>query len=314
MRDLGHRGIRTVLCVALAIGPAGCGGSINGSATPSAPAPARVAAQSEIRGTLVYVADSANSLIDVFDVRGALQYTITSGLEKPAGLFVDASGNLWVANPGANNVLEFHRGAKAPSEILHDTNLPNDVALCSDGTAFVADSLNGADVGVYPPGHTEPARRLVAQQSGQGGNAYYVTCDKSGNVFATGIIGASPYTATIGWRHAKESGYYILNQKAWSSAGVKATSNGALLIAFGSGTTGYVQEFTENGRPAGRKVSTSPNIWGDVALNSNESVVFGTDPMHSVVAGLTFPGDKVKRTYSNGNLTQPDGVAVDPGD
>lgn len=85
------------------------------------------------------------------------------------------------------------------------------------------------------------------------------------------------------------------------------------MIAFGAGTTGDLKEFTEAGRPTGRAISTSPNIWGDIALNARENVVFGTDPMHSVVAGLTFPGDKVKRTYSNQNLSQPDGVAIYPG-
>jgi hypothetical protein len=191
MRDLGQVVIGLALAISLAIVPAGCGSSygIGSTARLSPPlATANVAQRSNVRTPLVYVADHTNNLIDVFDRRGALQYTITSGLNAPAGLFVDAAHDLWVTNSGASNVLVFPRGAMTPSETLHDSNQPNDVAVCGDGTAFVADSLNGVGVGVYPPGHTHATRRLVAKQSVQGSNEFYVTCDSAGNVFATGLI------------------------------------------------------------------------------------------------------------------------------
>ena len=82
------------------------------------------------RTALVYVSDHTNNLIDVFDRGGSLQYTISSGLNEPAGLSVDAQHNLWVANPGANDVLVFPRGSTDPARTLNDTNQPNDVAVC----------------------------------------------------------------------------------------------------------------------------------------------------------------------------------------
>jgi sugar lactone lactonase YvrE len=148
----------------------------------------------------------SSSYDDVFDRGGHLQYAITSGLNVPAGLFVDAQHNLWVANPGANDVLVFPRGSTDPTRTLNDTNQPNDIAVCGDGTAFVADSLNQGGVAVYPPHHKAPTRRLEAQQSGAGGLEFYVTCDEAGNIFATGYIGLSPFPATTGWRHGRESG------------------------------------------------------------------------------------------------------------
>jgi len=51
--------------------------------------------------------------------------------------------NLWIANPGAHNVLVLPRGSTDPARTLNDTNQPNDVAVCDEG-----------GVAVYPPHRT----------------------------------------------------------------------------------------------------------------------------------------------------------------
>jgi DNA-binding beta-propeller fold protein YncE len=261
--------------------------------------------------TLVYVSDHTNNLIDVFDRAGNLQYTITQGVSAPAGLFVDAGHNLWVANPGANDVLVFPRGSMTPARTLQDTDQPNDVALCADGTAFVADSLNEGGVAVYPRGHKMPTRRLEAEQSGAGGVEFYVTCDAAGNVFATGLIGFSPFIATVGWRHGKQSGYFLLPQDAWSSSGIVAIRNGRLLIAKYDHSQPSVVEFTEAGKPTGKTIETGSDLWGDIAINAKQNVVFGADAPADAAIARTLPKGVLRRTYSSANLVQPEGVAVD---
>ncbi|MGA8534633.1 MAG: hypothetical protein WB615_11035 [Candidatus Tumulicola sp.] len=265
------------------------------------------------RTALVYVSDRTNNLIDVFDRGGHLQYTITSGLNEPAGLFVDAQHNLWVANPGANDVLVFPRGSMDPARTLNDTNQPNDVAVCGDGTAFVADSLNQGGVAVYPPGRKAPTRRLIAQQSGAGGIESYVTCDEAGNIFATGFIGASPFPATTGWRRGRESGYYLFPQQAWSSSGIKATAAGTLLIATYAKSKPAVVEFTKAGKRTGSSIHTGSDLWSDIALDAGQTVVFGVDTPGDAAIARKFPGGALQHAYTNANLVQPVGVAVDPG-
>jgi DNA-binding beta-propeller fold protein YncE len=169
--------MKSLSFVLLALEMAACGGGFTTTSVHPVSSALRVAGSVErdTRPTVVYVSDHAGSFIDAFDILGKLQYTIRTGLNAPVGIFVDARHNLWVANPGANDVLVFPRGSKTPSETLKDSNQPNDVAVCSDGTAFVADSLNRGGVAVYPPGHTNPVRRLEAGQSGAGGLEFYVT-------------------------------------------------------------------------------------------------------------------------------------------
>jgi hypothetical protein len=268
------------------------------------------------RTALVYVSDRTNNVIDVFVRGGPLRYTITNGLNKPAGLFVDAQHDLWVANPGANDVLVFPRGYADPTRILHDTNQPNDVAVCGDGTAFVADSLNQSGVAVYPVGRKAPTRRLIAQQSGAGGIEFYVTCDDAGNIFATGYIGASPFAATTGWRHGRESGYYLFPQAAWSSSGIKATAAGTLLIATSTNGKPAVVEFTDAGEPTGKSIhtcGTTSDLWGDIVLDVAQNVVIGVDTLSDAAFARKFPGGALQHTYSSANLSQPEGVAIDPG-
>ena len=309
--------MKKLLFVLLAAGTAGCGAGFG--ATSVRPADPALRAASLAPGAphtpLVYVSDHTNNLIDVFDLRGKLQYTITSGLNAPVGLFVDASHNLWVANPGANDVLVFPRGSRTPSETLDDSNQPNDVAVCREGTAFVADSLNVGGVAVFPHGHKTPTRRLEAEQSGAGGLEFYVACDDSGNVFATGVIGASPFAATVGWRHARQSGYYLLEPTATSESGIKATAARRLLIpSYAAPSQPALYEFTEAGKPTGRAIHTGADLWGDIALDTSQNVVFGVDTPKKAVVARKFPGGTLVRTYTNGNLAQPEGVAVDPGD
>jgi len=298
--------------VFLAAGLAACGG---GSA-PVVPAPPQAQSALGVHHSLVYVSDHTNSLIDVFDLQGRLRYTLTGGVNKPAGLFVDASHNLWVANPGANDVLVFPRGSKMPSETLSDTNAPNDVTVCHDGTAFVADSLNLGGVAVYPPGHTNPTRRLIARQSNAGGIEFYVTCDDAGNIFATGLIGLSPFAATVAWRRARESGYYLLQPTATSESGLKATAARTLLITtYDAPSQPALEEFNEAGKSLGRGIHTGgSDLWGDIALNARQNVVFGVDTPQDMIVARKWPGGELVRTYTNANLKQPEGVAIDPGD
>jgi DNA-binding beta-propeller fold protein YncE len=69
-----------------------------------------------------------------------------SGLNNPTALAVDAKGNLWVANQGANNILKFNANyvLQPKSTITSGINTPTGIALDPLGNVWVIDSVNGA--------------------------------------------------------------------------------------------------------------------------------------------------------------------------
>ena len=250
------------------------------------------------RKPLVYVSDATNDLIDIFDIDGKHIGELTTGLNAPAGLFVDKRHRLWVANSGASNVLVYARGSTRPDTILTQPSQyqPSDVALCPDGTAFVASS--GA-IAVYPPGKTAPARYLEAELSMTGGLESNVTCDAKGNVFANGLIGLSPVFATTGWTGGKQSGYYVLSY--FNEGGIKATPAGTLLTGGFIDSEPAVIEITESGSPTGRSILTG-DFWPDIAITPQADVVFGADPTAREGLARTFPGGSPVDAYASGNL------------
>jgi hypothetical protein len=210
-------------------------------------------------------------------------------------------------------VLVFPRGSSTPSEALIDPNQPSDVTICPDGTAYVADSAGLGGIGVYPPGHTKPTRRLVAESSGTGGNEYYVTCDAAGNVFATGLIGVSPFAAATGWIGGKQSGYYLLPGNGLYLAGIDATSSGTLLIVSYHGSVPGVVEYTEAGKATGKAIDTGSHFWAGIALNRKADVVLGADPGLRMGVSRGFPNERLLHEYKSSNLNLPEGIAFDPG-
>src|SRR5579864_9296346 len=188
-----------------------------------------LASQVNARTPLVYVSDATNNLIDIFDLHGRQVGELTKGLNAPVGMFVDKQHRLWVANSGANDVLVYERGARTPSKTLTQDGQfhPNDVTLCRDGTAFVANAFNAGGIAVYPPGKTKPTRYLQPEFSGAGGDEFFVTCDSMGNVFANGFIGLSPVLATTAWLNGRQSGYAFTSYAY--DGGIKATPHFTLL-------------------------------------------------------------------------------------
>jgi hypothetical protein len=142
---------------------AGC----SATAPSAQPVVARPPAVTEIRPTatqtLIYACEfTANTC--VWYVRGVnrLAGSIT-GLSLPSGVGVDAAGNVYIANLGAQDVPVYAKGSTTLVRTLDDSgHLPIDVKVDSDGTVYVANiqDVNSAtgSVSVYAPGSTTISR------------------------------------------------------------------------------------------------------------------------------------------------------------
>jgi sugar lactone lactonase YvrE len=168
-------------------------------AAAAARVPARagwLSARARTGKALLYVSDSSNSVVDIFDKRGQNQQPIgqiTDGVYQPNGITTDESGNLYVAN--SNDTLTVYPpGGTSPSATYtQGLSLPIGVVVHRNGRLCVA-NLDGLDVTEYPKGSTTPDR-TIPFGSLEGNSPFGLALDSSGNLFvaALGFPNAQAY-------------------------------------------------------------------------------------------------------------------------
>ncbi|MBV8067239.1 MAG: hypothetical protein JO113_04620 [Candidatus Eremiobacteraeota bacterium] len=90
------------------------------AAVPPAPNVASMTQVARRSHSLLYVSDLQHFEVYVYTFPSlALQYTL-KGFNEPEGLCADRSGNVWIANTGNNNMLEYAHGGTSPIASLGD--------------------------------------------------------------------------------------------------------------------------------------------------------------------------------------------------
>lgn len=84
-----------------------------------------------------------------------------SGVSSATGMAVDRYGNVYVANQRPSEVLVFAKGSTTATKTLSDPNAqPDDVAVDSNGTVYVANFYGPGAIAVYVGGSTTPTSYL----------------------------------------------------------------------------------------------------------------------------------------------------------
>jgi hypothetical protein len=279
----------------------GCSGERSTSLPALVDAPA-VMSGPKAGGALVYVADAAKSLIGVFDGNGKLIGTITRGLNYPYGIFVDRHHNLWVANGGNSNVLEYARGGTTPIATLPDGSAyTQDVTICPNGNIYVATLLDGITI------YSGRKHHMSGTLDYYGAQFQFVTCDKLGNVFASGVLGT--FGNIMEFPRGQEQGARSLPISSPGNLGAVKPDNAGNILVCDAGAT--VAEFTEDGYPTGKAIESNDR-WYDIALSRDGKVLLGGDQSANVGVSVTWPGDKPRVTYKD-SFSAVWGVAFDPG-
>ena len=267
--------------------------------TPSVTQPAAQLLTRSAKKPLVYISLATSNSIAAFQLNGKRIGTISTDVNYPQGLFVDAHGTLYVANRGSSDVLEFKRGASTPFAILRDgQKQPEDVTVCPSGTVYVANISGG--IAVYAHGSGTPTGKL----NYEGGLFFFATCDAQGNVFGTLVLGTTGTVAEFpGGRQKGATQLPIFF--GGNPAGIQADNAGNLLVA---GQGDGVEEFTEAGQPTGLQITTAG--LNEITLSPDGTLLLGSSANGALQ--YTFPGGTLDRTYRThgGN---PIGAAFDPG-
>jgi|HubBroStandDraft_6_1064221.scaffolds.fasta_scaffold45469_2 hypothetical protein len=139
---------------------------------------------------LMYVSDPINWDIAVYDYHSRTQVgMLSTGLDYPEGMCVDKNGNVWVANSGAYNMLEFPHGAKTAIATLDDNSYepvscsinPKNGDLAVGNILYFREGLEGNVTIFKGAAGTGTAYGVAAMYS-----YYFVGYDGNGNLFFDG--------------------------------------------------------------------------------------------------------------------------------
>ncbi len=129
------------------------------------------------RSGLLYVSDDINIAIYVFSYPAGRRVGTLTGFTAPRGLCVGGSGNVFITDQGASQIVEYAHGGSKPINILRDSRYPIACSVDrSTGNLAVADE--SGSVSVYPGATGEPTIYSVPFVP------LFCAYDDAGNLFA----------------------------------------------------------------------------------------------------------------------------------
>jgi sugar lactone lactonase YvrE len=251
--------------------------------------------------------ESATLVIGQPTFGGYIGTTTAGGLNSPAYLAFDPSGNLWVTDQGNNRVLEFaaplSTGQKA-SLVIGQSNFtafapasgarglfePLGIGFDPKGDLWVVDSANNRVLEYGAPFSTDEPGSMVIGESGftsgsssTGLNAYAIAFDSSGNLWISdGISGVGEATAPFSTGEAVGQ---MIGPKAVTGNG---TSPGSGLkdpqgLAFDSGNDLWVADYSHG------RVLEYGSASASSTSASSESTASSTTSSSSTTSGGGVP-------------------------
>ncbi len=228
-----------------------------------------------------------------------------TGFGDPQGLFVDAAGNLWVADAAAKQVFAFAPGAQTPALTLADpSGVPVDVAVdATSGTVYVTDYQNSVDahvlVEVYAKGSTTPTATLSDPEARNGG---YDAVDDHGNLYVTFMTQSNK--AKVDRWAAGAGDPQDLHLALVSDGGIATTANGALAVCdpfdfrcgvFERGATTMSHVFAHMGRRIRGPADKPPWLHPDtLALDRNEHFAY---VVSETLSSWRYPGPPNRQNH-----------------
>jgi DNA-binding beta-propeller fold protein YncE len=273
------------------------------------------------RGTIVYVSDFNNSVINIYSGRFQGQgpcgkLTKAGGLLNPQGLFVDKQDHLWVANTGNGNVLEFKRGGSSPIATFVDTangngEFPSDVTVAKDGTV-IATNLYAPNTGIGSISTWNANGNFVGNfPNAASGFDYFITVQKNGTVYWNDSslklwVGSCPAGACGAFTDTGATGFNF-------PGGVRSADGEDVALldqsGIGGGTLNTYESFP--GGPAQSCLLAAGSDTVTFDLNYVRNRVYYSDATLGLAGEAHYPSCAPIGTVSSVLGSLPIGVAVD---
>jgi hypothetical protein len=189
-------------CYALSISAAallaGCGGSQPPIGAPGAmPQSRAIAYHAERGGSWMLLAATSEDLLYVSNSQGVLVYTFPegkvagelTGFQAPAGLCSDGAGDVFVTDPGANDIVEYAHGGTTPITTVSDQDALGGCSVDpTTGNLAATGAWHGASpstIAVYPWSGSGFGTAVTYTDS-RAVEFLWCSYDNSGDLFANG--------------------------------------------------------------------------------------------------------------------------------
>lgn len=257
----------------------------------------------------LFVSDLSNDVVDVL-ANGSYHEngTIKTGLNQPDGVWVDAKGNLYVANVGAPNVTEYAPGATSPTCTYSSSDLVSPIGVATDSkqNVYVIDTE-----ALNPPGYVHVYAQCGTETTSLnlGGLGWGLALDAHDNLFVD-------YDTQFGTTLFEE---FPSGSTSPTQLGVKVSSalsglaidgNGNLVVA--GQLNGDVYSIASPYASA-TVIATGEKDPFAVALSKSQKLLFVTNPSGGTVNVYRYPSMKLAKTLgSKQGLVAPQGVTDSP--
>jgi hypothetical protein len=248
----------------------------------STPAVAFVSPAIKAAGTKRFFSDYIHNAVYIYGASGPRDTRIATltGFMSPSGLATDTSGNLYVANEGAANILVYAPPYTGTPTTLNDPGqLPVDVAVDNHGNVAVCNlystSYGPGSVSFYAAGSTNPTSTISSALVAE---IYFCAFDANGNLYLDGV----------------DYGYYQV-----IAGEIAGGINGTAITALTTGNTinypGGVQ-VTTGGQIAIMDQGPGPAIYTyNPPVSSSLGSPVATTPLGGLFDPVTFAFDKTAK-------------------
>jgi hypothetical protein len=256
----------------------------------------------------IYVANAGNNTVATFTTDGTpTTPTITTGLNSPVSVAVDAAGKIYVANQGNGTVTTYNPNGTRTMPTITGLNGPGGVAVDAAGKIYVSNVNGGPDgksvVTTYTANGTPTTPTITAGLDFSGGLAV----DASGNIYVANYYAGVTIYKADGTQVTSPFPVFGAQAVALDPAGKIVCIGGLFLFKAGI-YFGDASCYTAGGTPTIPPFGGVgyPQVWG-VAVDGADNLYVAI-PSIGMVTTYTASGKPTNPTITT--LNSPRGVAV----